>query len=585
MNIQPEKARTEITAEVEAQQDYVNQLKKEIFRTDKTNRSKYIQDFIQEFSRYTSISCMDDIIIASLVSDIIYIGDYHAVPQYQQCAVRLIKEIISRNSSIVLATEIFFGHNQRLLDKYLENSISESDFLKRVRYHQEWGMPWEWYSPIFELARKYHLPVYAVDCAPRNQLRYISRRDNYAAEKIFDIVTDHPDSKVIVIHGESHLAKNHLPGKVEKIFSENKIPARKKLILVQNIDRIYWQLAVNGVPHEDAVKLDDEKYCIVNITPIVKYEHYLQLLDRWKQVYPDDDDIDLSPTVYHMIDTILNFLKIDKFSFEIQDASNESWLLIDIFPEVFSYENFESFVSILRSNKLDESHIEEIILHAQRHGSSYIPKLNCIFIGEFHVNDGGEEAAHFVHFASRGQIYESYTVSGSKSDLFYQHVLEEAIGYFGAKIINPKRNHFRDGIFFKYYRKSKEIIEKETDYIYEDFMEIVEFIIVHKKFELNYQEMEEIPPLLYRGISSTGEKYVTLIHELGYFLGEQLYDGFHKGKISIRKIRSLFGKNFSEPMESLEIYLDLAAKLNRPESFIKAKPKSRTKSTRGRKKK
>ena len=113
------KQKIDIIAEVEAQKDYVNRLKKEVFRTDKTNKSKYIQEFISEFSGFESISCMDDIYIACQLSDIIYIGDYHAVPQFQQCATRLISEVTRRNSDVVLAVEIFYSHNQRLLNRWL----------------------------------------------------------------------------------------------------------------------------------------------------------------------------------------------------------------------------------------------------------------------------------------------------------------------------------------------------------------------------------------------------------------------------------------------------------------------------------
>jgi len=487
MELFSEQAHAGIIAEVEAQKNLVTRLKKEIFQTDKTTRSKYIQDFNKEFSRFESIKCMDDIIIACQDADIIYIGDYHAVPHFQKFAADLLRIIISRNSDVVLATEIFYGHNQRLLNKWLHGNINNQEFLKRVRYHQEWGFPWEWYWQIFKQVKKHRLPIYAIDCPPRNQLRYISKRDRYAADKIVDICNRHPDAKVVVIHGESHLAKNHLPGYVDRYLKKNN-SAKSKLIIVQNIDEIYWQLAIQGHSEEDVVQIKDGKFCVINISPIVKYEHYTRLIEQWKQVYPDDEDLDISPTIYHMIDIILQFLKIDKFSSRIPTSNNNNEILIDVFPEVYSYENVRSFISILRSQDLDENYIEATLTHVKRHGSCYIPKLNCIFIGEFHLNDGGEEAAHFVHFAWSSRIYESFKVSGTKSDRFYQHVLEEALGYFGSKIINPKRNHFRDGIFFKYYRKSREIIEKETSYTYEEFMEIVEFIILHKKFELNYQQ-------------------------------------------------------------------------------------------------
>jgi hypothetical protein len=449
-------------------------------------------------------------------------------------------------------------------------------------------MPWEWYWQIFKHARQHKIPVYAIDCPPRNQLTYIKKRDRYAAEKIGTICEKHPESKIVVIHGESHLASNHLPARVDRQLQKKKLE-KKKLIIVQNIDEIYWKLAQLGKSDEDVVRIDEERFCVLNLSPIVKYEHYLSLLERWKEVYPDDDDIDLSPTIYNMIDTILHFLRIDKFKSTIATRNSLKEKFIDVFPEIYSFENKRTFVSILRSQDMAEDQIETILHHVQRHGSCYIPKLNCIFIGEFLLNDGGEEASHFIHFAWRGLIYEHALTGGSKSDRFYQHVLEEALGYFGSKIINPKRNHFRDGDIYKFYRKSREEIENELPYDYETFIEITEFIIMHKTFEMNYHEMDEIPSLLYEGIASTGEKYTTLIHELGYFLGEQLYEGFHKGLITIKQLQKLFKTRFDKPMLSLEIYLNLVEDLNKtvvpviePASKKKGSAKSKKKKRRKR---
>ena len=52
-----------------------------------------------------------------------------------------------------------------------------------------------------------------------------------------------------------------------------------------------------------------------------------------------------------------------------------------------------------------------------------------------------------------------------------------------------------------------------------------------------------------------------LTHELGYFLGQQLYDGLQEGTITRSEIADLFARRFEERAEALSLYLDLSARL------------------------
>ena len=46
------------------------------------------------------------------------------------------------------------------------------------------------------------------------------------------------------------------------------------------------------------------------------------------------------------------------------------------------------------------------------------------------------------------------------ADLFYVTVLEEALGFFGSKLIDPSRNHFFETAFYRYHKKSPAVIER-----------------------------------------------------------------------------------------------------------------------------
>src|SRR5688572_24304464 len=80
-----------------------------------------------------------------------------------------------------------------------------------------------------------------------------------------------------------------------------------------------------------------------------------------------------------------------------------------------------------------------------RHGSCYVPRINAIFIGKLNIAHGAEEAAHFVNFALKRQRYRKYRARPLATvDAFYLSTLEEALGYFGSKLVDSSRNQLQD---------------------------------------------------------------------------------------------------------------------------------------------
>jgi hypothetical protein len=141
-------------------------------------------------------------------------------------------------------------------------------------------------------------------------------------------------------------------------------------------------------------------------------------------------------------------------------------------------------------------------------------------------------------------------------------VVSEALGFFGSKIIDPTRNHFFETGFYRYYRKPREVVERETGYRYEEFRWIIDFILLHKKFEKTYADYEDVPPDILKGIRTRKRRlFSVLTHELGYFLGQQLYDGIRAGCMTRREIVGLFERRFDSPGEALGTYLDLTERL------------------------
>ncbi len=191
-----------------------------------------------------------------------------------------------------------------------------------------------------------------------------------------------------------------------------------------------------------------------------------------------------------------------------------------------------------------------------------MPRINAIFVGAFEMAHAGEEASHFVHFALRGEIYEAWEQSRRPAhEVFYADVMDEAVGYFGSKLIHPARNHFFETDFYRLHKHEPEEIESHTGYTYEEFRSIIDFILLHKKFEQDYHQRDNIPPAILEGIRASGARRRTLTHELGYFLGQQIHEGFQKGLVSHDDIAALFHQGWQGEHAALTSYLGWTEKL------------------------
>lgn len=536
------------------------QLRGEIGRIDPAARSAYVRAFQKEFERVEAESTFDDLVIACYRADLVYIGDFHALPRSQEFATRLLSEISARSRRTVLAMEMVHGRHQQVLDRWMEGRIGEDEFLRRIRYDLEWGYSWPAYSGIFQVARERSIPVYGIDSAPRNGMRRIRQRDRHMASRIAGIFAERPDAKVVVVVGESHLATGHLPMAVRDALARRG-EERRAVRVFQNLEEPYWQLVSSGRGQVDAALLARGVHCVFNATPREKLEAWRRTIERWDQDQPGDDELDLTPTIYGMIDSILKFLGVNKYRRSVRMDGSHRAALVDAYPEIYSSVDGEEFRGMLAAQQVPPSEIEEVRFHMRRNGSCYVPRVNAIYIGDFSLVHGGEEAAHWVNFALRGDMYRG-PATGSSADLFYTAVLDEAIGFFGSKLIDPTRNHFFETTFYRYYRRSPEEVERETGFAYEEFRRIIDFILLHKKLERAYGKWDEIPSAILEGIRTTDRRLFSILtHELGYFLGQQLYDGLHAGLIGRADLRSLFARRYEARAASFSEYLDLTERL------------------------
>jgi hypothetical protein len=364
----------EITA---LKKEAVRRIQTDIVEIHPSPTRKYIHEFNREFLDFESVCAADDILEEAQQANLVWIGDYHALPASQSYAVMFLKDLANAKKRVVLAVEPVFARNQKTLDKWIAGKISEQEFLDRSRYEEEWGCNWPSYRMLFNTARELRIPVYGVDCHPRNDMRRIGRRDLGVARHIARLIEKDPEQILVVLFGESHLASNHLPGRVRKILSTSD-SRPKELMVLQNIDSLYWKLEESGQGEARSVRVREGCYCIFNATPIEKYESFRQYLHKCIE----------------------------------EDSSGDWTLLAQTLMEVMM-----DFLAL----KKNESVVSQVS----------VPD-------EFQLGHAAEEFARRIHQACRGELEKP--IERAADDQFFVRVIESGLGYFCSKLLDSSRD-------------------------------------------------------------------------------------------------------------------------------------------------
>jgi len=516
-----------IEEEIEANRRAVARLKREIFGVDKTNRSRYIREFHSEFRRFRSIARAGEVIDEASRRDIVYFGDYHPLDASQDWVLRLMRELSARGRKVVLALEMLYVHQQDSLDRWMKGTIGEAQFLEAIDYRSEWGFDWRSYRRIFELAKDPFIPIFGIDSERRDHLRYIRRRDRLAARRICTIRKFFPDHLVLVVIGESHLASNHLPAKVRAELGGRV----NDMVVVQNIDEIYWRLLRRGSECAEAVKIDAGRYCVFTAFPMLKYRAYRQIIDVWTE---GDEADAVTPFLHETIEDIHSFLAPGERRSPIALANGRREAFETLLPEVQRRSTYHAFSAYLRTRGIDSGEIAAVIDHLKLAGMRYVPEINTLLVVKNDPSRLVREAARFVLHLMRGDIMERRGKRLAPTDEHDGAAVAEALVCFAAKVVNPS-----------------------MDCLGDDALRAERFAGAAGA---------EAPPLGSRKrlLASTAR---------GAALGEALHRAYLAGRVRRESVAKLFAARLEEPGEAHRSYLRLVESTRARRAAIGKRPK------------
>jgi len=527
-------------------------VERKIRANDPAAGRKYLRDFREAYRSYERALAATEVTEHIAHADVALVGDYHALPNSQRYLASLIQNPDLRPRPVVLGVETIFSRDQHIVDEWFRGEIDEAELRQRIRFELDWGYDWAPFYELLSAARDHAAAIYGLDCMPREDLRKIGARDRHAADKIAEIRSRHPGALVLVLFGESHLAPKHMPALVRE-----RLPKARMLTVLQNVDTLYWRAAGETTDRVEAVQVSGDVFCVFNATPLEKYENYRLFLDRWGR---DDNAPDLAPTVYNLIDGLVSFLGINRYS---PHNTTQPRLLVDAMPEVYSRSSDALLRRLLSRKGFTASQRRAMLRQVKERGSAYLAPLNAVYVRQFRMMFSAEDAARFLHHACRGLPHR---VNGkapallAPEDAFYATAFEHALAFFGSRVLYPARPAFRDADLHERSDLTLEDLEQQTSLSCPDAVEALDFLARHREFERTKRK-PGLPAWLTRAFTFTGRKYEYVTEQLGYLAGNDLYDAYIDGRIGPSALRRLFLAHLEEPGAAREVYAHLNARL------------------------
>ena len=375
--------------------------------------------------------------------------------------------------------------------------------------------------------------------------------DRLAAKRIGTIRKFFPGHLILVVVGESHLASNHLPAEVRAELGGS----GGDLVIVQNMDEIYWRLLRRGRENAAAVKIDDGRYCVFTAFPMLKYRAYREIIDVWVD---GEEEVEAATPFFHeTIEEIHAFLagKGRKPLIELANGRTENFDAV--LPEVQYRATYHAFSAYLRSRRISPGEITAILENLKCDGMRYVPSINTLLIVKNDPSRTIREAARFVLHLMRGEIMERRAERRSAEDAFYGAVISEALVCYAAKVVNPSLDCVGGdpllgslGARGAVERAAPRHSMKETKRLIGALRRFIDEGSAASG-ALRAEGMDA-------GIRGIGPRKRLLVAKaLGARLGEALHLSSHKGGISRERIAELFAARLDEPGASRSRYLAL----------------------------
>ncbi|HEX4823447.1 MAG TPA: ChaN family lipoprotein [Candidatus Polarisedimenticolaceae bacterium] len=518
------------------QRSAVRRLKRDLFGSDGSLRHPYFRDLRRDLSRPFDGSTRASLHAACDRADVVYVGDFHADAECQYLAARLLESMARPGRHLALGIEFVYTRQQEILDRRQRGAIDDRTFLRRIHYREEWGYPWDGFRDLLDAARALGVRVVALDRPPRGGFDGLRRRDAHAARGIASMLLARPRTAMMVLFGESHIAQSHLPGQVEQLLAARGVK-RRAITVFQDPEDVYWAaLARDGfVP--DTVRLDGGSFAVFHTPPLARYECYRQVLERWRGEMPADEEADLTPAVHHLMDTLVGWMGLRPDRHRLRHRAGWVDDLQDAYPEVYSGSDAGQLLGpVLAEHGRSPAEIREARRLLAARDALYDARSNTFFLLRYLPGSAAGEAARFLRIAMSGRLHRDVDApAADPSERMYGAAYNEALAYLGARLVDP----------------ASDFVAGWTDPQPSGSTTRARWLGAHEEFEGSSRL--DLPPKLKAPLMRSRDLRRALARDLGRRLGRLLYERVVRGRISPRRLRTLFEQDLDPPRARREV--------------------------------
>lgn len=489
---------------------------------------RYHKTYQAEFSKKWSVTTKESLWEQMSHSQVVLVGDFHALHQSQKAQLRILRHL-PKDRPVVMAVEFFEAADQEKIDRYMSGKMSEREFLKSIQWQSKWGFPWEHYRPILRWAQKNKIRLYGLNKTyKKRNAATLKSRDVFAGKKIADLVQAHPEHLVFVIYGDLHLATSHIPSEILKHLGSSF--AKKILRIFQNSEKVYFQLLKQGLEAStDLVRMSHNIFCLMSVPPWVKWQNYLMYVEQAYDLGLDYDDDDDDEDMLDYTDHVGRYVKI---------IADELGVAISL-DELSVYTAQDSAFWSQARDKYDLKKLRSIEAMISDERSFYLPEIEVAYLARGTVNHAASLAMSYIH----AKVSGAKTLFTEMPQDFLKLIWEEALAYFGSKIINHKR-------------KTDTLVDIKSSLAARGpsdmGKEALQLALAQKMHELLV-----ITGARNHRLQAKPRKkwsYVVAAGLLGGMMGERLYHGYSKKLVKAPMILSLLKKSLESEQFNMAYY-------------------------------
>lgn len=507
---------------------------------------KYYLEYLREFHDFKEVSTKRELLASIQGADIVLCGDYHTLSQAQRTVIRLLREVLpearKHGRKVGLALEMLQAGDKPKLLKWFSGASTESEFLKAIQFRKNWGFHWDNYRELLELARQEGLDISGINLARKTGRPTLKQRDVFAAKVLADLTERESEALHFVLVGDLHLASSHLPSELEKQLAKRGLK-RKVVVIHQNNERFYWKLVERGLEElVDVVRVRENVYCVLSASPWVKLQSHV----RWAEQLDEEDEE--AGFVENRVEELHEWLEILRGFLGVESPAGHEDFQVRGPDDVGFVERLES------ERGFTSDQVRWVARCLTEFSSHFIPEAKTIFLASQSVNQAATQAAIYLHWRLSGT---SLTFVEPVRD-FYPTVWQEALGFFGSKVINHKRKCNGPA--------DLRALEAHPPKGRKEEGEVARLALSHIAAEqrhLSSRGDQWIDPVFAKKPSESQRlRYYKVAKILGHLLGNALYSSVMEGSVTRQEAQAFFRQSFQPASNARDLYLTWVARLD-----------------------